>query len=80
MVKNLPAMQETQVWSQGWEDPLEKAMAIHSSFLAWRIPWIEELGRLQFMGLHKVRHNWSDLVAAAAAAEYIDSNWSRDLT
>ena len=44
MVKNLPAMQETWVWSLGWEDPLEKGMATHSSILAWRIPWTEEPG------------------------------------
>ena len=58
MVKNLPAMQETRVWSLGREDPLEKGMAIHSSILAWRIPWTEELGRLQFMGSQRVGHNW----------------------
>ena len=46
IVKNLPAMQETQVQSLGWEDPLEKGMATHSSILAWRIPWTEEPGRL----------------------------------
>jgi len=46
MVKNLPAMEETQVQSLGWEDPLEKGMAIHSSILAWRIPWTEEPGGL----------------------------------
>ena len=51
MVKNLPALQETQVRSLGWEDPLEKEMATHSSSLAWRIPWTEEPDRLQFMGL-----------------------------
>ena len=45
--KNLPAMQETQVQSLGWDDPLEKGMAIHSSILAWRIPWTEEPGGLQ---------------------------------
>ena len=45
-VKNLPAMQKTQVWSMGWEDPLEKGMATHSSILAWRIPWTEEPGGL----------------------------------
>ena len=50
LVKNLPAVQETQVWSLGWEDPLEKEMATHSSSLAWRIPWTEEPGRLQSMG------------------------------
>ena len=50
-VKNLPAMQETQVQFLGWEDPLEKEMATHSSILTWRIPWTEEPGRLQSMGL-----------------------------
>ena len=47
LVKNLPAMQETWVQSLGWEDPLEKGMTTHSGILAWRIPWTEELGRLQ---------------------------------
>ena len=47
MVKNLPAMQETQVRSLGREDPLEKGMATHTSILAWRTPWTEELGGLQ---------------------------------
>ena len=50
MVKNLPAMRETQVQSLGWEDPLEKEMAVHSIILAQRIPWTEEPGRLQSMG------------------------------
>ena len=50
LVKNLPAMQETQVPLLGWEDPLEKEMATHSSILTWRIPWTEEPGRLQSMG------------------------------
>ena len=50
-VKNLPAMQETQVRFPGWEDPLEKEMATHSSILAWRIPWTEEPGRVQSIGL-----------------------------
>ena len=49
MVKNLPSMQETQVRSLGWEDPLEEKLAIHSSILAWRVPWTEEPGRLQSM-------------------------------
>ena len=56
-VKNLPAMQETWVQSLGWEDPLEKGMATHSSILAWRIPWTEEPGGLQLMGLQRVGHN-----------------------
>ena len=50
-VTNPPAMQQTQVRPLGWEDPLEKEMATHSSILAWRIPWTEEPGELQFMGL-----------------------------
>ena len=57
-VKLLPAMWKTWVQSMGWEDPLEKEMATHSSTLAWKIPWMEEPGRLQSMGLQKVRHNW----------------------
>jgi len=52
-----PHSQETQVQSQGWEDPLEKGMAAHSSILAWRIPWTEEPSRLQFKGWQRVRHN-----------------------
>ena len=51
LVKNLPAMWETWVWSLGWEDPLEKGTDTHSSILAWRIGWIEEPGRLQSMGI-----------------------------
>ena len=58
MVKNLPAKQETQVWSLGWEDPLEK-VATHSSIIAWGIPWTEEPGGLQS--------------AAAAAAKSLQS-------
>ena len=54
-------MQEMQVWSLGQEDPLEEGMATHSSFLAWRIPWTEEPGELQSMGLQRVRHEQSDL-------------------
>ena len=57
MVKNLPAVQETCIQSLGWEDPLEKGMATHSSILVWRIPWTEDPGGLQSMGLQKVRHN-----------------------
>ena len=55
-VKNLPATQETWVQSLGWEHPLEKGMATHFSILAWRIPWTEEPGRLQSMGLQRVKH------------------------
>ena len=57
MVKNIPAIQETWVQFLGQEDPLEKGMATHSSILAWRIPWTEEPGGLQSMGLRRVRHN-----------------------
>ena len=53
----MPAMQETQVHSLGWEGPLEKEMATHCSILAWRIPWTEEPGGLQFLGLQRVGHN-----------------------
>ena len=60
MVKNLPAMQETQVRFQGQEDPLKKGMAIYSSILAWRIPWTEEPGGLQSVGLQKNRTQLSD--------------------
>ena len=57
MVKNLPAMQEMWVQSLSWEDPLEEGMATHSRILAWRIPWTEEPGGLQSMGLQRVRHD-----------------------
>ena len=57
MVKNLPAVQETQVWTLGWEDPLEKEMAIHSSILAWRIP--VDRRALQFTGSQRVGYNWT---------------------
>ena len=53
-VKNPPTMQETCVQSLGWKDPLEKGMAMHSSILAWRIPWTEEPGGLQSIGLQRV--------------------------
>ena len=57
MVKNLPAMWDTQVQSLGQEDPLEEGMATNSRVLAWRIRWTEEPGGLQSMGLQRVRHN-----------------------
>ena len=62
-VKILPAVQEMWVRSLGWEDPLEKGMAIHSSILAWKIPWTEKPGMLQSMGSPRVRH---DLVTKPA--------------
>ena len=58
-VKRLPTMWETQVRSLGWEDPLEKEMATHSSALAWKTPRMEEPGRLQSMGLQRVGHDWA---------------------
>ena len=57
MVKNMPALQETQVLSLGWEDPLEKGIATHSSILAWRIPRTEEPDRLQSMRSQRVGHD-----------------------
>ena len=56
MVKNLPVMQKTQAQSRGWEDPLEKGMATHSSILAWVILWTEKSGGLQSMGTQRVGH------------------------
>ena len=58
-VKRLSAVQETRVRSLGWEDPLEKEMAAHSSNVAWKIPWTAEPGRLQSMGSQRVGHNWA---------------------
>ena len=59
MVKRLPTMWETQVWPLGCEDPLEKEMATHSSTLAWKIPWMEDRGRLQSTGSQRVEHDWT---------------------
>ena len=56
-VKHLSTMRETRVRSLGWEDPLEKEMAIHSRTIAWKIPWTEEPGRLQPLGSQRVRHD-----------------------
>ena len=57
LVKNLPATRETWVQSLGWEDPMEKGKATHSSTLAWKIPWMEETAGLQPMGSHRVGHD-----------------------
>ena len=57
MVKSLPTMQETWVWSLGQEDPLEEEMATYSSVLAWKIPWMEEPGKLQSMESQRVGNN-----------------------
>ena len=79
-VKNLPArqeMQETQVQSLGWEDPLEEEMATHPSSLAWRIPWTEEPSGLQFMGLQK-RRTW--LKWLSMHARYSEKGWINGTT
>ena len=59
MVKNLPAMQKAQVWSLGWEDPLEKGMTTYSRILVWIIPWTEEPGGLQSLGFQRARQDWA---------------------
>ena len=75
MVKNSPAMQEEsqemQVQSLSWEDSLEEGMATHSSILAGRIPWTEEPGWLQSIGLQRVRHDWSDLACMHASEQVL---------
>ena len=57
IVKHLSTMRETRVQSLGWEDPLEEEMAIHSRTIAWKIPWTEEPGKLQFMGSQRIGHD-----------------------
>ena len=57
LVKNLPAVQDTWVRSLGWEDPMDKEMAAHSSIIVWKISWTEEPGELQSMGSQRVRHD-----------------------
>ena len=69
MVKNWPAMRETWVQSLGWEDPLEKGMATHSSVLAWRNPWTEEPGGLQSVGSQRVEHHWATKYSTAQFQE-----------
>ena len=65
-VKRLSTMWETRVWSLGWEDPLEKKMAIHFRTIAWKIPWTEELGWLQSMGSQRVGHDWATSLQLSA--------------
>ena len=72
MVKNLPAMQETQVRSRGWEDLLEKEMVMHSSILAWRISWTEEPDRLQSMKSQRVRHTTEQLTLHIAVKKILN--------
>ena len=73
MVKNLPTMQEIWVRSLGWEDPLEKRMATHSSILAWEIPWTEEPGKLQPTESQRVRHDWATNTFTLVAARGVFS-------
>ena len=75
MVKNLPAMQETQVQSLGWEDPLKKEMATHSSILAWRIPWTEEAGGYSPRGCKE-----SDTTELEATNTHIHTHTHTELT
>ena len=73
-LKHLPAMQETRVQSLGWEDPLEKEMATHSSVLAWRIPWREEPGRLQSTGSQRVGHDWATSLLLSSMFQFFNIN------
>ena len=77
---SLSSMQETRVWFLGQEDALEKEMATNSSILAWRIPWVEEPGRLhQFMGSHRVGHDWATKPPPPAMKYILIWVWSIDL-
>ena len=78
MVKCLSAMQETGVRSLGWEDPLEKEMAAHSSTLAWKIPWTAEPGRLPSMGSQRVGHDWATPLSLLLIASYCFSSCITD--
>ena len=79
MVKRLPTMWETWVWSVGWENPLEKEMATHSSILAWKIPWMEEHGRLQSMGWQRVRYNWATSLTHTYIFRFIYSTFKNTM-
>ena len=78
MVKSLPEVWETWVWSLGWEDPLEKEMATHSSILVWKIPWMEEPGELQPMGLPRVRHDWTTSLSLYATGLFTEKLYGND--
>ena len=77
-VKNLPAIWETEVWFLGQEDPLEEEMVTHSSILAWEIPWTEEPGGLQFMGLQRVGHDWVANTTTTATTTVVASSFYFD--
>ena len=79
MVKYLPTMRESWVWPLGWEDPLEKEMATHSSTLAWRIPWMEKPGGLQFMGSQRVRHDWATLLSLSLNSQDSEAYFKWDV-
>ena len=75
-LKRLPTMRETWVRSLGWEDPLEKEMATHSSVLAWRIPWREEPSRLQSTGSQRVGHDWVTSLSPSLSFLYSSDWWT----
>ena len=75
-VKRLPTMWETRVRSLGGEYPLEKEIANHFSTLAWKIPWMEEPGRLQSMGSQRVRHDWATSLTQGQATSFYFPYWS----
>ena len=78
MVKNMPAMQEVQVLSLGWEDPLEKGMATHSRILARRIPRTEQPGGLQSKGLQRIRHDWTSNTSTSLFSSVLLSDERED--
>ena len=79
--KRLSTMRETRVQALGWEDPLEKEMAIHSRTIVWKIPWTEEPGRLQPMGSQRVRHDWATSLSLLKLISYSKSvtlQWKKE--
>ena len=84
MVKNSPALEETRIPSLGQENFLEKGMETHSSILAWRLPWTEESGRLQSVGLQRVRYNWATntfiLGEGGFCIQWLMSLWEEERT
>jgi len=74
-VKNLPVMQEQEIWSLGQEDPLEEGMATQASILAWRMPRTEETGQIQSMQLQRVGYNWSNLAYTLTILKGLENNF-----